>query len=69
MKPLSVEYYIGMQDGISFAYNIGTEEADTAAAIDSHSPDYSKGFIEGFEKSLIKTRRLYNEVTIIQQRN
>jgi len=48
---VNVEYYTGLQDGISFAYNLGIEDAelDTAAAMEARGLDYSKGFIEGFE--------------------
>ena len=58
MKKLSVEYYVGLQDGISFAYNIGVEDADTAPAIEPHGPDYSKGFLAGFES--VRTK-IYNQ--------
>ena len=45
----TAEYFIGLQDGVSFAYNIGTDDIDTAIATDAFSTDYAAGFIVGFE--------------------
>ena len=48
----TLDFQDGIQDGVSFAYNMGIDDVDTSQLIDSAGKKnefYAKGFIEGFE--------------------